>query len=642
MMERTNKITLGIILVTATVLRFIKYPEIPFTHDEFSAIFRLNFESFAEMIEKGVRIDGHPAGIQVFLWYWTKLFGFDEWIVKLPFTIMGILSVFLIYTIGVKWYNQTVGLISAAYMASIQYTVIYSQTARPYISGLFFSLLMVNFLTNIINNTGNQPLRNYFLFILSASLCAYNHYFSLLFAFIAGLSGLFMINKKYLTGYILSGFIVFLLYIPHLTIFIGHLKLEGVGAWLGKPQNTFITDYLFYIFNFSVISLIVAIALTTFGIINRKNNNFSIKSLILFTLWFSLPLITGFLYSKYISAVLQFSVLIFSFPYLLFILFGHIRVQSQLINIILVTFILIANIYSLTIERKHYDLFYNSPYEHIVTDFKKLSNKDKNVAAIFDSDRKITNYYLNSHQIDNDFTWFDSFNGLNGFINFLECQSSNSNLLYLGCISSNNPLTVPVILDYFPSIVEQKNYAGGTTYLFSKDSPPAGDSIPDILDFETEPSVSWSPLSEKYICDSLSFSGNYSYLIDSLSEWSPSYSSNLIEIISNKNNFIDISLKVNSNDILQETLIVAAIESNNKSIHWSSSSFEDFNINGTRKNRWFSVHHSIKLSDIELNITNPQLKIYIWNKGRDHMYIDDFKIQTREGNPIIYGLIEKI
>ena len=110
-MNQTNKITLAIILLTATILRFIKYPEIPFTHDEFSAIFRLDFGSFSEMIDKGVRIDGHPAGIQVFLWCWTKLFGLNEWVVKLPFTIMGILSVFLIYIIGKKWYNLTTGLI---------------------------------------------------------------------------------------------------------------------------------------------------------------------------------------------------------------------------------------------------------------------------------------------------------------------------------------------------------------------------------------------------------------------------------------------------------------------------------------------------------------------------------------------------
>ncbi len=635
-MQQTNKITLVIILFTAIVLRFINFTAVPFTHDEFSAIFRLDFDSFSEMIDNGVRIDGHPAGIQVFLWYWTRLFGFDEWVVKLPFTIMGIISVLLIFIIGAKWYNQTAGLISAAYLATLQYTVIYSQTARPYISGLFFSLLMVNFLSNIIKNPQKKLLLNYCLFIISASLCAYNHYFSLLFAFIVGFSGLFMVEKKYLKGYIISGFIVFLLFIPHLKIFTGHLKLEGVGAWLGKPDKTFFIRYLYYNFNFSFISVTAAIILAASGLIHAKRNNFSARQLILFALWFIIPVITGYLYSKHISPVLQFSVLIFSFPWLLFILFGHIREQTPRINLIITALILFANIYSLTIERKHYKLFYNSPYEHIVTDFQEFSKPGDKIAAIIDSDIKITEYYLNKHKIDIDFTWFDSFGGINGLINYLEYQSGHNSKLYLGCISSNNPLTIAVIQDYFPSIAEQRNYAGGTTYMFSKYAPTVSDDVAGILDFESEPSKNWSTPAEKYLCDSLSFSGCCSYLIDSLTEWSPSYSEFLRDIISDENNFIDISVKVNCNSKPEETLLVAALEKDKVTIHWSGSSFAEF----YKKNDWFTVHHSVKLSDIDFK--NPQLKVYIWNKGKNTFYIDDFKIKVRKGNPVIYGLIEKI
>ena len=142
-MKITNQLTILLILFIGSILRFYNYVEIPFTHDEFSALFRLNFDSFSELIEKGVKVDGHPAGVHVFLYYWTKVFGSSEWIVKLPFTIFGIVSIWIIYLIGRKWFNETVGLISAAFIASIQFTVIYSQIARPYISGMFFSLIMV-------------------------------------------------------------------------------------------------------------------------------------------------------------------------------------------------------------------------------------------------------------------------------------------------------------------------------------------------------------------------------------------------------------------------------------------------------------------------------------------------------------------
>ncbi|MCK9562538.1 MAG: glycosyltransferase family 39 protein [Bacteroidales bacterium] len=204
-MKLTNKTVILLILLIAIILRFINYFDIPFTHDEFSAMFRLNFDSFSELIEKGVKIDGHPAGIQVFLYYWTKLFGYQEWIVKLPFAIFGIISVYIIYLIGTKWFNETVGLLSAAYIGSIQFTIMYSQIARLYISGMFFSLLMIYYWSNLMMNPHKNFNRNSLLFIISTSLCTYNHHFSLLFAAIVGISGVFYIQRKYLIKYVISG-----------------------------------------------------------------------------------------------------------------------------------------------------------------------------------------------------------------------------------------------------------------------------------------------------------------------------------------------------------------------------------------------------------------------------------------------------
>jgi uncharacterized membrane protein len=192
--EIINRCILLGIMIVAAVLRFYDYANIPFMHDEFSALFRTQFDSFLELIQKGVKeTDTHPPGIQVFLYYWVKLFGTSEWVVKLPFTLCGLLSVALIYLIAKKWYNETVGLISAAFLASIQYTIMYSQIERPYVSGLFFSLAMVYFWTQLIQNPEKHFYRNSIFYILFSSLCAYNHHFSLLFTAIVGLTGLFLI-----------------------------------------------------------------------------------------------------------------------------------------------------------------------------------------------------------------------------------------------------------------------------------------------------------------------------------------------------------------------------------------------------------------------------------------------------------------
>ena len=98
---RNNKDTLLLIfiLLLGTILRVYRLQDIPFTHDEFSALFRTRFDNFAELIAQGVRDDGHPAGIQVFLYYWIRLFGEGEVAVKIPFILSGILSIYFIYRV---------------------------------------------------------------------------------------------------------------------------------------------------------------------------------------------------------------------------------------------------------------------------------------------------------------------------------------------------------------------------------------------------------------------------------------------------------------------------------------------------------------------------------------------------------------
>src|SRR5690554_1470642 len=263
MKQRSNQWILIIILVISVVLRMFNFSDIPFTHDEFSALDRLDYDSFSALINEGVKIDGHPAGVQVFLYYWTKLFGFSEQALKFPFIVFGILSVYLTYLIGKRWFNETVGLLSAATVSCLQFTVMFSQIARPYISGLLFSLLMVYYLTRLIQQPEKKFWRNGFLFVIASTLCAYNHHFSLLFAAIVGISGAFFIKKQFLWRYVLLGLGIFILYIPHLSIFFYQLNLGGIEAWLAKPEPDFVLHFISYIFNHSwiFISTILLIAL---------------------------------------------------------------------------------------------------------------------------------------------------------------------------------------------------------------------------------------------------------------------------------------------------------------------------------------------------------------------------------------------
>ncbi len=638
-MKLGNKHILYFILLVATTLRFYNYLQLPFTHDEFSALFRTRFESFSELIKYGVMVDGHPAGVQVFLYFWTMLFGTSEWVVKLPFVISGIGAVYLIYCIGKVWYNESVGLIAAAFLASLQFPVFYSSIARPYTGGLFFSLLMVHYWSLLIKKPTNAFNKNLTGFILSATLCAYTHHFSLLFAAIVGVSGIFFFQKQYLIKYLGSGIIIFLLYIPHLNIFLKQLSMGGVEEWLAKPQNDFFLDYIAYAFHYSYLVYIVVFGLIIYGYISRDNALFNYKKVtFVFFCWFIIPFLVGFFYSKYVNAILQFSVLLFTFPFLFFVLFSHFKSQKIITNCILVFVILGVNIFTLVHGRKHYTVTYKSPYQEILVDHQLVHKTYKSVFSILDSDRKITPYYNQKLDIDSNYTWFETFSTIKEFSEYLKTQSKTHQYLYLGAFSNNLPLTVPVILQHFPTLVWQHNYAGATSYLFST-KPNIKQEVFDQLDFESEASGNWSPIDNNWTIDSIKYGGKKAYLMNEHQEYSFAFTKSLSYLLTHENNFIDISLKVYSLDNYNDIALVASLDDKDGNIHWSATNFNTF-ISDTLE--WTTVTHSIKMSDIPSIKNSVQLKVYIWNNGKRSFVVDDFTITVRDGNPIIYGILEEI
>ena len=636
----SNKQILVFVMIIGSVLRFFNYDDIPFTADEFSALFRLKFDSFYELIEKGVKIDGHPAGVQVCLYYWTKLFGESEWVVKLPFTILGICSIYFIFLIGKKWFNETVGLIAAVYVASLQFTVMYSQIARPYISGFFFGLIMVNFLTNLILKPERNFTRNILFFILAASICTYNHHFSLLFAFMVGITGIVLIKKEYRLKYLLAGLIVFVLYIPHLRIFFYQLGVGGVGGvdgWLGKPNSDFLFQFIFYIFNYSVFALILSILIAISGFFKWKDRKIEYQFMLISAIWFLTSFLIGYFYSIYFNPVLQYSVLIFSFPFLFFFMFAFLKEQSARVNLLLVVLISLVNISTLIFQRKHYSLLYESILEHAVLDFKHNSCDTSNTIFLVDSEKKRTDYFVRKHAIGEKFIFISTIPLLQ-LKQLLEKETQTKQKLYLGCLSSIPPNIVPLIQDYFPTIEIQNNYFEGTTYVFSKEKNKTIKHI-DFLDFNSPISSNWASIEKTKIIHNNSSPNQNNYHLTKEVEWGPTFATPLMRVINNKNNFIDISVEAKSKHSLSGVVLVASLESNGKSIYWGGTDFSELNQIELDSNEMQRFHHSIKLSDIYLDHTNLELKIYIWNKNKRDFFIDNFKIVLRDGNPFIYGLI---
>ena len=125
-----------VILAVGAALRFAQIGS-PLTHDELSAILRLQYDTLSDLIRFAVTEgDVHPAGVQVFMWIWAQCFGTQAWVMRIPFLLMGTASVWMIYRITSRWFGEYAALMAETIMATSQYTIYYSLVTRPYSPGL--------------------------------------------------------------------------------------------------------------------------------------------------------------------------------------------------------------------------------------------------------------------------------------------------------------------------------------------------------------------------------------------------------------------------------------------------------------------------------------------------------------------------
>jgi len=623
----SNKILLYVIIGIAIVLRCWDYFNLPYTYDEFGVIYSSRLKTFNELLTLRILPDGHPAGISVFTYYWIKLGGMNAWWVKLPFIIFGIGSVYLTWLIGRKWFNTSVGLITASYVAFLQYFVMYSQIARPYISGLFFVLLMVNAWTNILFREDKKYSASYFIYILASALCAYNHHFSLLFAIIVGISGLFYCRKEMLKEYIIAGLAIFLLYIPHLKILFTQLSVGGL-SWLGPPSNDFLIKYLYYTFQFSLVTASsVLLVILLGGFFAWKKGFYKQRFFILSALWFLLPFAIGFAYSKLVSPVIQYSMLIFSFPFFLLAIFAQIREMKFWQNAVCVSFIALMVISGLVFERQHYNYFYHSlpvdSYKRINAELNNLPQGE--VDAIVDCPVYVNYYFQQKGFFPSSVTFIDSIPTMPEFQSYVR-NSKAKKLLYMES-SFGARENYQVIRKYFPKVLEHTAYMGGDFYVFAKDGDSKGEEIVFADSFNSAaPNISLVSSDPPY------------YLMDSIAEYGKSFTLPLNEMAANRNNVVDIQVKVKRISKDKDLIVVASINEKDKSLFWGGGNLKRYL---PESDQWTWLYYSFKLPDVDVKNKDLVFNTYLWNNEKGNFLIGDYQIQVRYGNPVLFSFAEK-
>jgi hypothetical protein len=613
-MDKTEKVIIGFILLIGAILRIYNFWDFSLSNDELSALARLNFDSFSDLIMNGVRIDGHPAAAQVILWYLTKWFGNGVFVVRLPFVLAGILSVYFMFRLAKEWIGTTAGLLSVVTFATLSFPILYSRIARPYALGMLFALMAATFWIRIVKN--NQKSTDFVWLAISLALCAYSHYFAGLTAAILALTGTFLIRGKNLKFYLFTLTAAFLLYLPYIPIFLHQLSLGGVGQWLGPPENDWLWNHIEYVFNESLLVLVAVVVCGIAGFIVFKSRKTFVRN-ILPLLLFLTPFLVGFFYSRHINPVLQNSTLLFSFPFLLIFVFSGWDDGKKNFSYAATGLLLTITIFSTVVEKRFYQTnqfgVFKELAEHIV-EWNAEVEKDALLIGDFNFPFYI-DYYTEKLEMSKLALYRTT--DETGLIELKSMVDTSSKefLIYTWSTVNQSPEVEAIIQEKFPIEVRRATYFNSEAVIFQK-----GVKVEPNYRFNFEKSDVWNFNADAIQTDSL---GIRSILLSPENPYGSTFQILLSAFIKDSTSEVTVRVECGKTNSLNSIQMVFDQGNENGSYAWESDSFKlQFKKGGPN---WGIF--SYKLKDAQSG--SDVLKIYPWLTEDEEIIISSMEILTR-------------
>jgi len=634
-----------IILSVCTVLRFLPLFEYQFTFDELSGLERTQFSTFSELIEKGVKIDAHPAFVQLLIYCLVQTFGYVTWIVKLPFLLFGLGAIMYGYAFGTRNFSRQAGLFAAVFFSFSLIFVFYAPIARMYISGVFFSAgLLYHFFEIFFSKSEKRS--DYILLGLFALFSALNQHLNSLFAFTVCLSGFLFLNKSNYKPYLLMCLLVVLFYLPHLPVTLYQLSVPGIGrengGWLEAPEFIVLFSFLKTLFGTGRSYLLI---LTGIGLsigLSRKFF-FTKKQLFLFII-FLFNFLVIYSYSVWRSPVFQYSVMLFSATAIVFFTCSLLEFKNKAVFYSCFAMITGSLVYKSYIKKDYFNQSVKTVYEYQferTVDHKKTYG-DKNVYPVFfDADNIMKKIYFCKYGVNFDCkissdsmisnmerVYFEKKPGervsslrlFSEFIAGLKCD-------YV-ILTSSMPQHQGVVEEYFPYLLENTQTQAINFKLYSRNpedkSRVVADDKIDLYSSIRQPEGFVYLKSEKVTLTDNAFL----LKVDSLNEFPFDAKAALDEVTVKEGQVVLVKakFKLNTRESMAEVCVSVTDKTNNDQYSYNSKAASDYVMNKDSIVTIYSEHfNGVKYERVRYK---SNLNCYLWNRGKENFELKYFDIKV--------------
>lgn len=627
-----------ILLGSSILLRFLPLFDYQFTLDELSGLNRTRFDSFSDLLEQGVKIDAHPALIQLLIFVLVKLFGYSTWIIKLPFLLFSLGATVYAYCFGWRYFSKPVGLFAALFLSFSLVFVFYAPIARMYISGVFFSMALLYHCYAVFFLKSSKTL-DFVCIGLFALLSALNQHINGLFALSLCVSGLFYLNKTTVKPYLITCGITVLAYLPHLPITLYQLGLGGIGleqgGWLEKPEWYVVFSFLKMLFGTSW-CYIAVLVLLILKVLFDKVPDLKGKQLYLLLL-FLFNYLVVYVYSKWFSPVYQHSVMLFSG--MAMVLFVTSLLDFKKPVVFYTAFLLLGTtlVYTTYFKKEVLKQTVTTVFEYQFQrtfDYQKLYGAQNIYPVFFDADEFMRDIY------------FDKYNGAFAFqmssdsatqsdraFNAL-LASLHQDLLIL---SSANPVQEAAARMYFPYLIENTTTQANNFKVFAKTLKPSRKTeVDDSTLFEAG---MHSGLKLNIHSKTLKLNGKYIVEVDSANEFPMECRMKYAELLRREGNYVLLSvkgkaLKMDKKDL--QICISVTDDESKETLHYTAASAKSAYV--SKDSGFVLTAGMFAGSKHNSRVKKPcTINFYLWNNAGEKILIEDFTVRVIDYWPEKWG-----
>lgn len=613
------------VLALCGLLRLLPLFSYQFTLDELSGLDRTYFDSFGELIDKGVKIDAHPALVQVLIYYLAHAFNYSTWIIKLPFLLFGFGAVIYAYVFALRNFSKQAAVLSATLFSFSLIFVFYAPIARMYISGVFFSIALLYYFFEIIFN-GSKKLSHYVLLGVFALLCALNQHINALFACTLCASGLLFLSKANMRRYLLTCVFTVICYLPHLPVTLYQLGVGGIGyeqgGWLEAPKLMVVFDLIKVLLGTGKTWILFLLAVLLSLAQDHKAPG---KKQWFLLLIFLVNYLVVYAYSALRAPVFQYSVMLFSATALLLFICSLMEFKSSRVFYSAFVVLALALIYKSYVKKDYLHQAVKTVFEYQFerTAYYKQKYGEASVYPVFfDADATMKKVYFKTYKPFDCKTVADaeanSMKAFSQFVAGLHCD-------YL-VLASSMPAQQAVARDYFPYLIENTqtqaiNYKVYSKRVADKQHVVADDKVLLVSTPAQRAVFTYLKLKQPV-------SAPVTTVSDSLNEYPFDAAAAYEDVVTHEGQVLLLKAKVASHH-LQQSQITGCISVNdavtNEVYMYGADEAQHFVPHDSSVTIYASAFFGTQHKKAE---GNSKITCYVWNRGREKFSLQDFEIRV--------------